>query len=119
MDNDQQVQLIEARLDALEGMPVSDDRSARDAFTHVMVTVTRINQLSAQARGQAMMGAGVPVDDILDRLRVWLDRLVIALPRIVGKLAGARSFSVSVGTNVSVAVDFGPFASGSAESGPG
>ena len=60
MDNDQQVQVIEARLDALDGMPVSDDRSAREAFTHVMVTVSRISQLSAQVRGQAIMGAGRP-----------------------------------------------------------
>jgi hypothetical protein len=56
MDNDQQVQVIQAGLDALEGMPVSDDRSAREAFTHVMVTVSRINELSAKARAQAMIG---------------------------------------------------------------
>ena len=29
-----------------------------------MVTVRRINQLSAQAQAQAMMGAGAPMDDI-------------------------------------------------------
>jgi hypothetical protein len=114
MDNDQQVQLIEARLDALDGMPVSDDQSAREAFTHVMVTVSRISQLSAQARGQAMMGAGAPVDDVLGRLRTWLDRLVSVLTRIVGNLSGAVSFSISVGSNVSVTVDFGGFESGSA-----
>lgn len=56
MDNDQQVRVIQARLDALEGMPLSDDRSAREAFTHVMVTVSRINELSAKARAQAMVG---------------------------------------------------------------
>jgi hypothetical protein len=114
MDNDQQVQVIEARLDALDGMPVSDDRSAREAFTHVMVTVSRISQLSAQVRGQAMMGAGAPADDILENLRTWLDRLVGALRRIVANLSGARSFSISAGANVSVTVDFGRFESASA-----
>jgi hypothetical protein len=114
MDNDQQVQLIEARLDALDGIPVSDDQSAREAFTHVMVTVSRISQLSAQAQAQAIMGAGAPVDDILEKLRKWLDRLVSALTRIVENLSDAISFSISVGSNVSVTVDFGRFESGSA-----
>lgn len=64
MDIDLQVQLIEGRLDAVEGMPVSDDRSAQEAFTHVMVTVTRISQLSAQAHAQAMMGVGTSQADL-------------------------------------------------------
>ncbi len=112
MDNDQQVQVIEARLDVLDGMPVSDDRSAREALTHVMVTVSRISQLSAQVRGQALMGAGAPADDIHERLRTWLDRLISALTRIVANLSGARSFSISAGANVSVTVDFGRSGSG-------
>lgn len=40
MDNDQQVRLIQRRMDGLEGMPVNDDQSAREAFTHVMATVS-------------------------------------------------------------------------------
>ncbi len=106
MDNDQQVQVIDARLDALDAMHVSDDQSAREAFTHLTVTVSRINQLSARTAAQAMMGAGAPVDDVLEKVRQWVDRLLGALRRIVGKLAGATSFSVSVGSNVSVTVDF-------------
>jgi len=108
MDNDQQAQVIEARLDALDSMTISDDRSARAAFTHVIGTVSRINQLSARTRAQAMVGgAGAPVDDLLERLEQWLDRLLGALARIVENLAGATSFSISVGTNVSVTVVFG------------
>ena len=106
MDNDQQVQVIQAGLDALEGMPVSDDRSAREAFAHVMVTVSRINELSAKARAQAMIGGGLPGDEITENLREWLDRLVSALPGIAGRLAGATAFSISVGANVAVTVDF-------------
>ena len=51
--------MIDGRLDALESMSVSDDQSAREAFTHVVVTVNRINQLSArtQAQAQAIIGA--------------------------------------------------------------
>src|ERR1019366_6780014 len=114
MDNDQQVQLIEARLDALDGIPVSDDQSAREAFTLVMVTVSRISQLSPQAQAQAITGAGAPVDDILEKLRKWLDRLVSALTRIVENLSDAISFSISVGSNVSVTADFGRCESGPA-----
>jgi hypothetical protein len=115
MDHDQQVRLIQSRLDALAGMPVSDDRSAREAFTHVMVTVSRINELTAKARAQALMGAGGPEDEILEKLREWLDCLVSGLPRIVEKLAGATAFSVSVGANVAVTVDFGLSARSSAK----
>jgi hypothetical protein len=114
MDNDQQVQVIQARLDALEGMPVSDDRSAREAFTHVMVTVSRINELSAKARAQAMVGGGAAGDEIAENLRKWLDRLVGALPGIVRELAGAAAFSISVGANVAVTVEFSSSAGSSA-----
>jgi hypothetical protein len=114
MDNDQQVQVIEGRLDAIDGMPVTDDRSARLALGHLMVTVSRISQLSAQVRGQAIMGAGASADDILENLGTWLDRLVSALTRIVANLSDARSFSISAGATVSVTVDFGGFDGGSA-----
>ena len=108
MDNDQQAHAIEARLDALDAMSISDDRSAREAFTHVMATVSLINQLSARTRAMAMVGGGAPIDDLLDRLEQWLDRLLAALARIVEKLAGATSFSISVGAGISVTVVFGP-----------
>jgi len=90
-------------------MPVTSDAAARGALKHAMVTVGQINQVSAQARAQAMIGAGGPVDDLLARLSDWLDRLVAALIKIVKNVADATSFSVSVGTAVSVTVNFGPF----------
>jgi hypothetical protein len=108
MDREAQIQAIDEDLRALHGMPVDSDQSARDALTQAMVTVRRINQLSAQAQAQAMMGAGTPMDDILAKLREWFDRLVTELTRIVEKLAQATSFSISVGTALSVTVNFGP-----------
>ena len=94
MDREAQIQAIDEDLRALHGMPVDSDQSARDALTQAMVTVRRINQLSAQAQAQAMMGAGTPMDDILAKLREWFDRLVTELTRIVEKLAQATSFFV-------------------------
>jgi NADH:ubiquinone oxidoreductase subunit D len=107
MDTDVQAQVIEDRLATLETMPVTDDASARAAFVHLSTTVSRVNHLSAQVQAQAMMGAaGAPVDAILAKLSQWLDRLVTAMTRIVAKLADATSFSVSVGSTVSVTVSF-------------
>lgn len=113
MDNAQQVQAIRARLDDLDGMPVTDDQSARDALTHAMVTVNHINQLSARTQAEALTSAGPLMDGVLGELRTWLDRLVAALTKIVENLAKAASFTISVGTGVSVAVNFGPFGSNS------
>ncbi len=106
MDSYQQARLVEDRLDALERMPVGDDQSAREAFAHVMVTVSHINQLAAQARAQTMVGAGELSGGVLEKLEEWLDRLLSGLARIVEKLSNATSFSISVGTGVSVTVDF-------------
>jgi hypothetical protein len=48
MDDDQRIRLIEGRLDALEGMPVSDD-PAHDAFTRVLVTADSQGSRGAMA----------------------------------------------------------------------
>ena len=108
MDSYQQARSVEDRLDALERMRVSDDQSARAAFAHVMVTVSYINQLSAQARGRAqtIVGAEELGGGLLEKLEEWLDRLLGGLACIVEKLSNATSFSISVGTGVSVTVDF-------------
>jgi hypothetical protein len=79
-----------------------------------MVTVRHISQLMAQARAQALMGAGAPAGDMPEKLRKWLDLLVSALTRIVANLSDATSFSISVDANLSVTVDFGRSESGSA-----
>ena len=119
MDSEQQIRLIDTRLDVLAGMPITDDQSARQALTHAMATVHGISQLSA-----AMSDAPAPettslptaaapanplLDPLLDRLKAWIDRLVDALTKIVQKMAGATSFSILVGTGLSVSVNFGPF----------
>lgn len=115
MDNDQQMRVIEARLDELAGMPINDDQSARQALTHAMATVSGISQLSATMSAEPAPGtrplatAEAPLDPLLDRLRTWIDRLVDALTRIVAKMTGATSFSIMVGTGLSVSVNFGPF----------
>jgi hypothetical protein len=121
MDNEQQMRLIDTRLDELAGMPITDDQSARQALTHAMATVHSISQLSATISAAhspatatapetaSLPAAAAPADPLLDRLRAWVGRLVDALTRIVEKMAGATSFSILVGTGLSVSVNFGPF----------
>ncbi len=50
------------------------------------------------------------MDDILAKLREWVGRLVTEFTRIVGGLAQATSFSISMGAALSVTVNFGPSA---------
>jgi hypothetical protein len=106
MDQEAQTQVIEDQLDALQSMPINDEPTARAAYVHVMTTLSRINLLGAQAKAQAIMGSGDPVDAILGRLKNWLDRLVTAMTQIVANFAKATSFSVSMGTGLSVSVSF-------------
>jgi hypothetical protein len=65
-----------------------------------------LNARETGSQAQAMMGAGAAVDDVLEKLRRWLDRMLSPLERIAGQLSGATSFSISVSTNVSVTVKF-------------
>jgi hypothetical protein len=107
MDVPAQTAAIEERLAVLASMPVNDDESARVAFAHVTTTVSRVNLLSAQVQAQALMGAaGAPVDAILAKLSEWVDQLVTAMATIVANLNKAASFSISVGSTVSVTVVF-------------
>ncbi len=43
------------------------------------------------------MGAAAPFDDILEKPREWLNRVLSALTRIVAKAGFATAFSVTVG----------------------
>ena len=71
-------------------------------------------QLLGIADAQAIVGGGGPGDEIAENLTKWLDRLVSALPGIVRELAGATAFSISVGANVAVTVEFSSSAGSSA-----
>lgn len=107
---------VQERFNRLEAMRIIDEQSAREALTYVLVTVSHMNQLSTQAETLPTVGAGVqaeeilPTGGILKSLEEWIDRLVDAMTSIVKKLTDAISFSITVGTNVSVTVNFGPFA---------
>jgi hypothetical protein len=111
MDIEAQAEVIDDYLDALQSMPVTDFTTARAAHAHVMATVSRINQVSAATQPQttqprAIVDVPGPVDFVLDKLKEWLDRIAAVMPQIVANLRNATSFSISMGTALSVTVTF-------------
>jgi hypothetical protein len=116
MDIEAQAEVIDDYLDALQSMPVTDFTTARAAHAHVMATVSRINQVSAATQPQttqpqttqprAIVDVPGPVDLVLDKLKEWLDRIAAVMPQIVANLRNATSFSISMGTALSVTVTF-------------
>ena len=101
-----QTQVIEDQLDTLQSMPINDEPTARAAFAHAMTTVSNINQVSAHVHAHAIIGRSGPVDIILGQLKDWLDRLVTAMTQIVAYFTKATSFSVCMGTTLSITVSF-------------
>lgn len=97
---------IDSRLSRLEAMPLPNDESARDALTELLATVGQINAV-APGPDEAFDGG------LADRMKKWIKRLLERLGEIVERLGEATSFSISIGTGVSVTVYFGPFAAAS------
>jgi hypothetical protein len=110
MDTQGEIDRIEAFLALLDAVRVQDG-SAHKAFAHVVEVVNRINLLLSQVHEQAYSGRIGPSDDVFERLREWIDRLVTKLTEIVTDLADGTSFSITVGTGVSVTVNFPPHGS--------
>jgi hypothetical protein len=96
---------VEGLLDELDGLQVGGDGSASEVFAQVVVVVDAINQVVVQrdARQAQMFSA-----DIAEKLRQWIDRLIRKLTDVVEKLADGTTFSISIGTGVSVTVNFPP-----------
>lgn len=106
--------VVESRLNRLANMPVTDEESARGALAEVMATVDQINRRDASVHTrrdvESVLGLhDAMLDGIIEKLEKWIDQLVAKLTEIVKVLAGASSFSISIGTCLSVTVNFGPF----------
>lgn len=95
---------IESRLSGVVNMPVIDEPTARTALSELMATVAQINE-AASVPSEHAVGIG----GIVDRIKEWVDKLIDRMTEIVRKIGPATSFSLSVGTGLSVTVTFGPF----------
>jgi len=82
----------------------ADQATAEEALSQVLTLVRGINEtLSAVPAGEfrtTEIG-----DNVIDRLEEWLKRLLHTLDEIVANLAKGTTFSVTVGTSISVTVN--------------
>lgn len=103
---------VEARLDELHARPIDDEQSARSALSELMSIVRQANEAidrGATASTRPEFADHAVTDGVLERLRAWIDRIIDKLTAIVEKIPAATSFSISVGTGLSIMVTFGPF----------
>jgi FPC/CPF motif-containing protein YcgG len=101
--------LIDAHLDRMNasGDP-SSDSDARQQLAATLASVGQIN-VALEATTSPVESFTSPVDDIVDKLQKWIERLVAKLTAIVKQLGDTATFSLQVGTSVSVTVTVGPF----------
>jgi len=95
--------VVESHLTTMEGTEVDDQPSAHVALGHALAAVASINDPSGQGGSQSLAG---PVADLAELLQKWLKRLLDKLTEIVKALAHGTTFSLSVGTGVSVTINF-------------
>lgn len=101
--------LIDSHLESMTTVEV-DAGNAHDELAETLANVGKINSaLAVPGSGADLMpGFGVE-DDIVDKLEKWIRRLVEKLTDIVRALGKGATFSIAVGTTVSVTVNLGPF----------
>jgi hypothetical protein len=99
--------VVEHHLNRMDGVSIRDESSAYAALAQAMVAVGAINQ-GFSAQPEQMDRLTTPVDGIIEKLEDWIKRLLNKLTEIVKSLAKGTSFSLSVGTGVSVTINFPP-----------
>jgi len=76
------------------------------ALANAMAAVRGINQGLGMG-AESMIALGNPADAIIKKLHEWIKQLVDTLTEIAKQLKA--TFSLTVGTSVSVTINFGPF----------
>ncbi len=99
-------ELVAHHLDEMEQVNVTDQASAQVALAHAMAAVGTINQGLLPQPAQVSSAMGSPVSGIVEKLQDWIKRLLDKLTQIVKKLVKGTSFSLSVGTTISVTINF-------------
>jgi len=101
-------EIVASHLDEMERFTVNDQMSAFAALAHALAAVGAINQgldpQPAQERGTMTSS----VSGILEKLQDWIKRLLEKLTEIVKTFVRGTSFSLSVGTAISVTINFPP-----------
>lgn len=97
--------LVEQHLDRMSSTTILNDDDAHEALGVALTAVCTINQ-GLGSVNETVLGTASPTNGILERLEDWIKRLVAKLTEIVKQLARGTSFSISVGTVVSVTINF-------------
>ena len=101
-------ELVAHHLDEMERVNVTDQTSAHVALAHAMAAVGAINQGLVPQPAQVPAAMASPVSGIVEKLQEWIKRLLDKLTQIVKALVKGTSFSLSVGTTISVTINFPP-----------
>jgi hypothetical protein len=101
-------ELVARHLDQMEQVDLADQASAHVALAHAMAAVGTMNQGLVFERAATPGSLRSPANGLIERLEEWIERLLDKLTQIVKALAKGSSFSLSVGTTISVAINFPP-----------
>lgn len=107
MDADASAGAVEYHLDMMDRVAVHDEPTAHAALSHALAAIGGMNQGLAAGQQEARSLAE-PAAGIAGKLEDWIKRLLDKLTEIVKALAKGTSFSLSVGTAVSVTINFPP-----------
>lgn len=97
---------IERHLNLMAVAPVKDEDTARQALAYALSAVGGMNQHLAVAEQPRTTPFFDPIDDIVKKLEEWIKRLFDKLTEIAKQLKA--SFSITVGTNISVTISCSP-----------
>ncbi|MGC8466423.1 MAG: hypothetical protein ACP5O0_10960 [Acidimicrobiales bacterium] len=98
---------IDQHLTAMEAADTSTDEGAHSALAHAMAATKRINDVHEETSRIRERLEGEVSRDVVEKLDEWIKRLVGALTKIATQLKA--TFSISVGTGISITMNFGPF----------
>jgi ethanolamine ammonia-lyase large subunit len=106
MGGKQTNELIETHVKRMDDVIVSDVPTARQALAHATAAVAAINQGLIPPQSYESIGDLDPVEEIVNKLEGWIRCILDKLGLIVEKLGEGVTFSLSVGTSISVTINF-------------
>lgn len=99
---------IDAHVTDLDDTTFSDQRSARVALAHLLVSVSELNRRLEQSPDTDVPTQTLRTSGILEGLQHWIEKLTERLRQICSELKATFTITVGAPMSVSVTVDFQP-----------
>jgi hypothetical protein len=104
---------IDSHLQAMKDVHVKDEASALTALTQCMRVVAETNRLldddlTKPPSKPDLSGSATARLSIVDKLQKCIEAILVKLRQIVKKLGDGISYSLTVGTSVSLTINFPP-----------